>query len=217
MTRINKYVTETSETISFENAEHRATGRPVAKVRPRLKPAVTRSSISPLRERKWIDVNPARFRQVCYVVSKAMIRLLRHDQFVRREDDGAVRFDDILGEFKKNKFNGALQWSIGVWISILAKGGGPKKRFQYCLKPNSFRNFLYFRAIQGHSGGNIIDPELQDNVLLPEGFAEYVYHVRNVSEMHSIMRSGLIPGGRSFKRGRRSVFSTFVNQMEDET
>ena len=25
-----------------------------------------------------------------------------------------------------------------------------------------------FKAIQGHSGGNAIDPELQDNVLLPE-------------------------------------------------
>ena len=62
-----------------------------------------------------------------------MIRLLRHDQSVPREDDGAVRFDDILEEFKEKKFDGALQWPIGDWISILAKGGGPKKRFQYCL------------------------------------------------------------------------------------
>ena len=48
---INKNVTETSETISLDNASYRATGRPVAKARPRLKPAVTLSSISiPLRE-----------------------------------------------------------------------------------------------------------------------------------------------------------------------
>ena len=50
---INKFVTETSETISLANAEHRAAGRPVAKGRPRPKPAVTLSSISvPLREKR---------------------------------------------------------------------------------------------------------------------------------------------------------------------
>ena len=120
-----------------------------------------------------------------------MIRLLRHDQPSPREGDGAVRFDDIMKNFKE-KFDGASQWSINDWISFLAKGGGPKKRFQYCLKPNSSRHFLYFRSIQGHSGGNLVDPELQDNVLLPEDFAEYIYHIGNTSEMHSIIRSGLI-------------------------
>ena len=60
---INKYVTETSETISLENAEHRATGRPVAKAKPRPVLTVTLSYISiPPRERKWMDVNPERFR-----------------------------------------------------------------------------------------------------------------------------------------------------------
>ena len=50
---INKYVTETSETISLESVEHRVTGKLVAKVRPQLKPAVTLSPISiPIRERK---------------------------------------------------------------------------------------------------------------------------------------------------------------------
>ena len=106
---INKYVTETTETILLENTEQRATGRLVAKGRPRLKPTVTLTSISiPLRERKWIDSNPERFRQDCFVVSKAMIRLLRHHSSIPREDDGAVRFDEIMEEFKK-KFDGACQ------------------------------------------------------------------------------------------------------------
>ena len=117
-----------------------------------------------------------------------MIRFVRHDQSVPREDDGAVRFDDIMEEFKK-KFDGALQRSINDYlISILARGGGPKKRFQYWLNPNSSKHFLYFIAIQGHSGGNIVDPELQDNVLLPEGFTEYIYHIgKRKNEMHSII------------------------------
>ena len=134
-----------------------------------------------------------------------MIRLLRRDPSTPREHNGAVRFDDIVEEFKK-KFFGTSQWSIDDWIPCLAKGGGPKKRCQYCLNPNSSKHFLYFRAIQGRSGGNLVDPAMQDNVLLPEGFTENIYHVGNGSDMHSIIRSGLIPGGKSLKRNRQSVF-----------
>ena len=73
------------------------------------------------------------------------------------------------------------------------------KRFQCCLYPQSPKHFLYFRAIQGHSGGNLVDPSLKDNVLLRDNFAEYIYHIGNAHEMHSIIKSGLIPGGRSLR------------------
>ena len=69
-------------------------------------------------------------------------------------------------------------------------------------------HFLYFRAIQGGSGGNLVDPALQDNVLLPEDFTEYIYHVGNVSEIPSIIRSGLIPQGKSLKK-RDSAIRVF--------
>ena len=75
----NKYVTETSEEIPVESIEHRVTREPVANARPRPKPAVTLSPISiPLRERKWIDINPERFRQDCFAVSKS------HDQITAK-------------------------------------------------------------------------------------------------------------------------------------
>ena len=57
--------TETSETISLESVEHRVTGKPVPKARPQLKVAVTLSPVSiPIRERKWIDINPERFVKI---------------------------------------------------------------------------------------------------------------------------------------------------------
>ena len=37
-------------------------------------------------------------------------------------------------------------------------------------------------------------------------FTEYIYHFGNVSETYLMTRSGLIPGGRSLKRDRQSVF-----------
>ena len=55
-----------------------------------------------------MDINPKRFRQDCCTVSKAMIRLPRHDPSIPREDDGAARFDDIMEEYKA-KFDGTSQ------------------------------------------------------------------------------------------------------------
>ena len=45
-------------------------------------------------------------------------------------------------------------------------GGGNKKRFQYCTDSSGLT--LYLRALQGHSGRNVIDPSLQDNVMIPD-------------------------------------------------
>ena len=84
------------------------------------------------------------------------------------------------------------------------------------MNPNSFNQFLYLRAIQGYSGANAIDPELQDNVLVQEGFTEYIYRVGNASELYSVIRNGLIPGETRLKRGRHAVLFTTVNPMEDE-
>ena len=39
----------------------------------------------------------------------------------------------------------------------MARGGGNKDRFQYCTDPSG-QEILYLRALQGHSGRNLIDP-----------------------------------------------------------
>ena len=73
----NKYVTETSEEIPVASVENRGTGKLVVKAEPRPTPTLTLSLVSILyRERKWIDVEPAKFSQGCFEVSKFMIRLL---------------------------------------------------------------------------------------------------------------------------------------------
>ena len=92
-----------------------------------------------------------------------------------------------------------MQWTVDARVNCLAKGGGEKKRFQYCLNSYSSGEFLYFRAIPGHSGGNLVDPFLKDN---PDNFTEYIYHIRNTFEMHSVIKSGLIPGERKPQKGQ---------------
>ena len=69
--------------------------------------------------------------------------------------------------------------------------------------------------MQGHSGSTIT-PALQDNVLLSEAFAEYIYHVGNGKAFRSMVNHGLIPGGVSLRTGRQAVFFTIVNPMGNQ-
>ena len=210
---VDRYVTESMPTAKEENT---APGTPIAKAKPRQKPTVTLSSISiPVLERIWIDIETQRSNDhKCIEVSKATTRLLRHDQSVPLGNDGGMHCNDVIEECRRKKFDDASQWLFEDWISKLAKGGGAKKRFQYCGNPNSSNQVLYLRAIQGHSGESAIDPALQDKRLIPKGFTEYLYHVGNANELNSIIRNGLIPG-TSLNRGRQAVFFTTVNPMED--
>ena len=97
----------------------------------------------------------------------------------------------------------------------MAGGGGNKKRFQYCTDPSG-QEILCLRALQGHSGRNPIDPSLQDNVLIPNNFFEYIYHIGCAINLHSTTNSGLILGGQNLSRERKTEFFTAVNPMDKE-
>ena len=124
--------------------EGMASAKRIAKARPRQKPTVTLTSVSILvLERKWRDIETQRSNDhTCFEVSKAITRLLRHDQTVLRGLDGAIQYNDTVEECRKKKFNDASQWPLEDWTSTLAMEGGAKKRFQYCLNPKSFNQFL---------------------------------------------------------------------------
>ena len=66
-------------------------------------------------------------------------------------------------------------------------------------------SIIYLRALQGHSGSNLIDPTLQDNVLIGPGIFPYIYHVGSIFNLYSIVSNGLVPGGQNLSR-RQTVF-----------
>ena len=59
---------------------------------------------------------------------------------------------------------------------------------------------VYLRALQGHSGSNLIDPKLQDNLLIGTGIFPCIYHVGCTFNLHSIINNGLILGGQKFEQ-----------------
>ena len=72
---------------------------------------------------------------------------------------------------------------------------------------------MYFRPLHGRSGRNLIDPSLQDNVIIQIGFFQHMYHVGCAFNLHSIISSGLIPGGQSSSK-RQTVFFLPVDPMD---
>ena len=118
------------------------------------------------------------------------------------------------GELKtifRNISSIVIHWSDDKWKKSMAGGGGNKKRYQYCTVSSG--TILYLRALQGHSGRNLIDPTLQDNVVIPSDFFQYIYHVGCAINLHSIIKSGLIPGGQNFNN-RQTVFFLPVDPMD---
>ena len=176
--------------------------RSKAKAKPQKREPVYLPSTIPMNERKWIDIEPEESSLSAYEVSKKVINLLRHCQTVQREDDGAVQFWRIKKSLQ-NQFPQILYWSDDRWKSCLAAGGGSKRRYQYCS--DNSRTILYLRALQGHSGRNLIDPLLQDNVITQRGFFHHIYHIGCAFNLHSIINSGLIPGGQNSSK-RQTVF-----------
>ena len=73
--------------------------------------------------------------------------------------------------------------------------------------------FVSFRALEGHSGRNLIDPTSQDNVIIPSNVFRYIYHVGCAVNLHSIINAGLVPGGQNLSN-RQTVFFLPVDPMD---
>ena len=187
--------------------------RSKAKSKPQRRISVSSSTKTiPIGERTWTDIEPQDYSSIDYPVSKQLSTLLCHGN-LPREEDGAIEFWR-LKDYLQNHFLYGHYWSDEKCKSTMAKDGGNKKRIQYCTDP-SRQEILYLRALQGHPGRNPIDPSLQDNVLIPDDFFEYIYHVGCSIILHSIINSGLIPGGQNLSK-RQTVFFLPVNPMDKE-
>ena len=183
-----------------------------AKAKPQKRePANYSPSIISMNARNWIDIEPGEHSLSAYQVSKKVIHLLRHSQQVQREEDGAVHFWRIK-ENLQSQFPQIPHWSDNRWKACLAARGGAKRRYQYCTDDSGI--IVYLRALQGHSGRNLIDPSLQDNVVIGTGIFHYIYHIGCAFNLHSIINNGLIPGGQDLSR-RQTVFFLPIDPRDE--
>ena len=143
--------------------EEKASVKPAEKATPILKPSSTSGwDVIPIEQRQWIVIEIQESKDPhCFQVSKFITRLLRHSQKGYREGDGAVHYDQVMDECKKKLLDNTGYWSdemkkdsvnaphwwIEKLVSVLAKGGGQKKRCQYCLNQNYPHQFLNLQEI----------------------------------------------------------------------
>ena len=64
---------------------------------------------------------------------------------------------------------------------------------------------FFFRALQGHSGRNLIDASLQDNVIIQRGFFQHIYHIGCAFNLHSIIKQWIDTWRSEFKQETDSI------------
>ena len=162
--------------------------RSKAKAKPKTRELAGSSPrIVPMERRNWIDIEPGKHSLSAYEVSKKVIHLLRHSQQVHREEDGAVHFwriEENLQKYFLYCLTGLIASGKHAW-----QEEKETRKNQYCTDDS--RAIVYFRALQGHAGRNLIDPSLQDNVVIPSKFFQYIYHIECAFNLHYIISSGL--------------------------
>ena len=164
---MNDYIKDDTENLADPQEEEDVptssevvAARSKAKAKPQPRESTGATTI-PLSERIWIDIEPSQQDLESYNLSKKVINLLRHNQTLQREQDGAIQFYKTKFHLRDHPLP-IQNWSDDRWLACLAAGGGSKRRYQYCS--DNLGSIIYLRALQGHSGSNLIDPILQDNV-----------------------------------------------------
>ena len=124
-----------------------------AKAKPQPRELAGTTATVPIHQRRWIDIEPSKQDLASYDLSKKVINLLRHNQTLQREEDGATESRKIKFHLR-NHHSQRQNWSDDRWKACLAAGGGSKRRYQYCS--DNLGSIIYFRALQGHSGSSLI-------------------------------------------------------------
>ena len=99
-----------------------------AKLQPRELAGTTKI---PLCERRWIDIEPSKQDLDSYYLTKKVLNLLRRNQTLYREENGAIEFCKIKFHLRDH-LSQIQNWSNDRWKACLAAGGGSTRRYQYC-------------------------------------------------------------------------------------
>ena len=163
----------------------------------------------PGAERKWkvLANSPYGRGSLSTAISKIVTRLVRrYDQ--ERQSDAAVHWDTtrpkLLKAFAKKKKSSTRllgeRLASNSFMKEAARRGSRIARIPQ-------KSLTYFRAIQGHSGGITIAPELMGHI----DWKDFVFHRGCSFSFQSILENGLIAGGTQSKEGRQTISFTPLN------
>ena len=79
--------------------------RSKVKAKPQPRELAGTTATIPIHQRRWIDIEPSKQDLDSYDLSKKVINLLRHNQTLQREEDGAIEFYRIKFYLGKSSFS----------------------------------------------------------------------------------------------------------------
>ena len=120
--------------------------RSKAKAKPQPRESTGTTTI-PLNERVWIDIEPSKQDLESYSLSKKVINLLRHNQKLHREQDGAIQFYKIKFHLRDSLLP-IQNWSDSRWLACLAEDPNEDISIVLITRDRSFISVL-FRDILG--------------------------------------------------------------------
>ena len=127
-------------------------------------------------------------------ILKFVTKMWRHCEQEERDSDEAVHWDSACSRLLSELGSRMGQHcSHRAWLQAVHEGSN-KTRFEYCK--NSKDSVTYVRAIQGHTGGNMISPELIGSVEIPNKGKEFVFHRACSYNMKYTLNQGHIAGGK---------------------
>ena len=146
----------------------------------------------PIETREWNDILACKhFKGKTFEaeVSTLVMRLVRRHDQDERETEGAVHLSSMCPKlWEPLRKAGRQKFSDSDWLRYMYEGSN-KTVFQHCK--NSNNSLLYIRAIQTHTGGNLIAPELMGHVAISYKWKDFLFHRGCSYDVQSILRSGL--------------------------
>ena len=119
--------------------------RSKTKAKPQPRELVGTTATIPMHERRWIDIEPSEQNLASYDLSKKVINLLRHNQTVQREEDGAIQFYRIKFHLR-NHSSQVQHWSDDRWKSCVWQQEEVRKgdiRIALITREESFTSELF--------------------------------------------------------------------------
>ena len=161
----------------------------------------------PKPERNWITIPAVHSflkNSLSSNISKMVTRTVRHHDQDERERDGAVRRDTFY-PIQRKEFEEKLDEDIHTRNGLIAFIAAATKR-------DSNIACIYIRAIQGHTGGVTIKPELMSPCINPEKL-ERIY----LPQRFCVQPRFYHKDWKESKEGRQTVFFTPLDPLGSDT
>ena len=124
-----------------------------------------------------------------------------HGASIPREDDGAVRFYDLIRS-SRWKFVGTLQWTVDAWVNFLANGGEEKNKFQYGSNLYSSDEFQFFKQFRDIHEVVLLIHNFRTMYCCPMTLPRTATTSGTISKCTPLSNSRLIPGGKKPQKGQ---------------